>query len=63
MGGPSVNWKFYEKLIESREISGLIGLINIGSCGLHVVHGAFKSGAMSCEYPTCEDLEETSYII
>ena len=47
---PSVNWKFYEKLIESREISELTGLINIGSCGLHVIHGAFKFGAMSREW-------------
>ena len=49
MDGPSVNWKFYEKLIESREISELTGLTNIGSCGLHVIHGAFKCVAMSCE--------------
>ena len=29
--GPIGNWKFYEKLIERREISELTGLINIGS--------------------------------
>ena len=50
MDGSSVNWKFYEKLIESREISELTGLIKIGSCGLHVIHGAFKSETMSCEW-------------
>ena len=49
MDGSSVNWKFYEKLIESREISELTGLINIGSCGLNIIHGTFKSGTMSCE--------------
>ena len=27
-----------------REQSELSGLINIGSCGLHVLHGAFKTG-------------------
>ena len=50
MDGPSVNWIFYEKFIESREISEVTGLINIGSCGLYFIHKAFKSGAMSCEW-------------
>ena len=36
--GPSVNRKFYEKLIESQEVSELTGLINIGSCSLHIIH-------------------------
>ena len=48
--GPIGNWKFYEKLIERREISELTGLINIGSWGLHFIHGVFKSGALSCEW-------------
>ena len=48
--GPIGNWKFYEKLIERREISELTGLINIGSWGLHIIHGVFKSGALSCEW-------------
>ena len=50
MDGPSVNWKFYEKLIKSREKSELTGSINIGGCGLHVIHGTFKSGATLCEW-------------
>ena len=29
----------------AREEEELLGLINIGSCGLHAVHGAFKTGA------------------
>ena len=50
MDRPSVNWKFYEKLIENPEISELTGLIkHAGSCGLHIIHEVFKSGAMSCE--------------
>ena len=46
MDGPSVHCKFYEKLIESREISDLTGLINIESRALHVFHGAFKFWTM-----------------
>ena len=26
------------------------GLINVGSCGLHVVHGAFQSGAQKTKW-------------
>ncbi|XP_063230592.1 uncharacterized protein LOC134535429 [Bacillus rossius redtenbacheri] len=47
MDGPSVNWKLSKDLVtELREEIGREGfdLINIGSCGLHVVHGGFKEG-------------------
>ena len=43
--GPSVNWKFYKAVTKDRAKDELHQLINIGSCGLHVIHGAFKSGA------------------
>lgn len=45
MDGPNVNWKFVDDLkktlyahAEDRQ------LVELGSCGLHVVHGAFQSG-------------------
>ena len=44
MDGPSVNWKFYDSITTDREKSKLSGLINIRSCGRHVLHGAFKTG-------------------
>ena len=46
MNGSNVNWKMYATLVEERgENEQLPGLINVGSCGLHVVHGSFRSGA------------------
>ena len=45
MDGPNVNWKFLELLVESRIEAEIPSLINIGSCGIHVIHGAFKTGA------------------
>ena len=46
MDEPNVSWKMYDKLVEERgENEQLPGLINVGSCGIHVVHGAFRSGA------------------
>ena len=43
MDGPSVNHLFYDKLVKHRtdiQITQL--MVSIGSCGIHIVHGAFK---------------------
>ena len=47
MDGPNTNWKLLDQLIKDRTISDpeIPQLINVGSCGLHVVHGAYKAGA------------------
>ena len=51
MDGPNVNWNMYGKLVEERgENEWLPGLINVGSCGLHVVHGTFRSGAQKIKW-------------
>ena len=44
MDGPNVNWKFLEKFQGELKREFDIMLLNVGSCGLHVVHGAFKDG-------------------
>ena len=46
MDGPNVNHKFYKDLISEREASDpdLPDLIYLGTCGLHVGHGAFRTG-------------------
>lgn len=45
MDGPNVNVKFYNDLLVQREAldPNLPSLLDIGSCGLHVVHGAFRT--------------------
>ena len=45
MGGPSVSWKVFRLLSESRESNGYPSLVNTGSCGLYVIHGSFQMGA------------------
>jgi len=37
----------YEELVKQRDAEELPTLINMGSCSLHVIHGAFKHGAQS----------------
>ena len=45
MDGPSVNWKFPESFAAStRTEASDPQLFDLGSCGLHVIHGAFQTG-------------------
>ncbi|XP_058628927.1 uncharacterized protein LOC131538809 [Onychostoma macrolepis] len=45
MDGPSVNWKFLEIFQqEHSEAFGGAQLTVVGSCGLHILHNAIKSG-------------------
>lgn len=41
MDGPAVNWKFID-LLETDLTE--TKLLNLGSCGLHTIHGAFQTG-------------------
>ena len=50
MDSPSVNWLLLNLLEKQREQQELPKLLNIGSCNLHVIHGAFKSGFQSAEW-------------
>ena len=45
MDGPNMNRKFFECFVSKRESEKLPGLIHIGSCNLHVLNNAFKTGA------------------
>ena len=36
--------EIFSSVTKKREEDELPALINIGSCGLHVIHGAFKTG-------------------
>ena len=52
MDGPRVNWKVLSLLCEDRDKqdADLPKLLNIGSCGLHIVHGAFCTGCQATEW-------------
>ena len=50
MDRPSVNWLLLDLLKKQRVQQELPKLLNIGSCSLHVIHGAFKSGLQSVEW-------------
>lgn len=44
MDGPNVNWALLTQLNDLRNLENFPELINVGSCGLHIVHGAAGVG-------------------
>lgn len=52
MDGPKVNWKFLDDLMKERqkEDPSLPEILNLGSCGLHVVHGCLQHGASKTDW-------------
>ena len=48
MDGPKVNLLFYKKLADSRINEEKKPLIDLGTCNLHVLHGAVKTGVKWC---------------
>ena len=63
MDGPSVNWKFFNGVTKKREEDELHALINIGSCGLHVIHGAFQTGVDATNWNIKKTLHSAFYIL
>lgn len=60
MDGPNVNWRVMKNFSEEiREMRGSpdYDLINIGSCGLHVVHNSFKEGMKKAGWKIDEFLQ------
>ena len=50
MDGPNVNWDVLKRHSQHREEKELAQLVIIGSCGLHVVNGAFRTGMMETDW-------------
>ena len=51
MGGPYVNWKLYDSIVqEQSEHDDYPDLIDIGWCSLHVVHGAFRTSVQNTKW-------------
>lgn len=51
MDGPAVNWSFLNKLKdELKESDDDPEILDCGSCGLHTIHGAFKTVATASNW-------------
>lgn len=47
---PNFNWKCYDYLPENHNEIHIKELNDIGSCGLHLIHGAFQTGNKNPEW-------------
>ena len=64
MDGLSVNLKFLQQLVKHREeLETEEKMIDIGTCGLHVVHGAFKCGIESADWNIKETLKGSHQLL
>lgn len=50
MDGPNVNWKFLGIMQQKLNDDFQSSAVNIGSCGLHIVHNSFKGGATASSW-------------
>lgn len=62
MDGPNVNWRFLTDLIKKREDEHMPQLLNVGSCGLHVIHGAVQTGHKASGWNLNETLKAAYYL-
>ena len=63
MDGPNVNWCFFDKLKQKMNDDYDQGLINIGSCGLHTTHNAFKAGIKDFGWNVDDFLSSLYYLL
>lgn len=50
MDGPNVNWRMYEDFTKEYKTDLKQDVLNLGSCGLHIVNGAFLTGAKAAAW-------------
>lgn len=50
MDGPNTNWAVLEKLKAFRSKNEMPQVMEVGSCGLHIVHGAFQTGVKATSW-------------
>ena len=52
MDGANIILKMLQKISEERKANEFHHLISIGSCGLHTIHGAFRTGPEATDWST-----------
>ena len=50
MDRTNTNWSIHKKFNNIRSREEVPQLFEVGSCGLHVIHGAFQSGVKTTEW-------------
>ncbi len=63
MDGPAVNWKFFKDLNAKIEKDHAISLVDVGSCGLHIVHNSFKAGMKATNWDVASVLSSMYHLL
>lgn len=63
MDGPNVNFKFQDLIQTEFERDVNTMLLNVGSCGLHILHGAFKKGADALNWNVDQFLSNAYWLL
>ena len=50
MDRTKINWSVLDKLLSQGKQMGLLYFLEVGCCGLHAVHGAFQTGAVTTKW-------------
>ena len=62
MDGPNVNWKCHRVIDAQMKRDSNVSLIDIGSCGLHIVPGAFKKATKASTWEVDEFLKSLFWL-
>ena len=63
MDDPNVNMKFFEEFSQHNKERSFHSLINIGSCGLRIVHGSFSQGETKSGWRLKKNLKGVYYVL
>ena len=63
--GPNLNWKFVRQFKEETKSHTQSGetFLDVGSCGVHTVHGAMKDGFVSTGWKIQEFLKSAYWLL
>ena len=62
MDGPNVNWALFDKFQKQIMCDHRVKLWNVGSCGLHQIHNAFRKGMEATEWDLEHILRSVHYL-
>ena len=63
MDGPNVNWAFFSELRNYMTENDISKLLSTGSCGLHAIHGAFKTEEQNTDWKLKNILRDLHQIL
>ena len=63
MDGPNLNMKFFEEFSQHHKERSFHSLINIGSCGFHIVNGSYWRGKKKSGWSLKKLLKGAYYVL